>query len=71
MHAQISAPDRRVLRLVEEIAKGPLPGWQPVPCLLVLNKVRLVLGFRVQRLGFREECVSMSICSHRMLASTP
>ncbi len=32
--------DPRVLALVEHMARGPLPDWDPPPALLVLNKVR-------------------------------
>ncbi len=37
---QITEPDERVLQLVEELAAGPLPSWDPPPALLLLNKVR-------------------------------
>ena len=32
--------DPRVLALVEHMARGPLPDWDPPPALLVLNKAR-------------------------------
>ncbi|EIE23555.1 GTP-binding protein Era [Coccomyxa subellipsoidea C-169] len=38
-HRQITEPDERVLQLVEELAAGPLPSWDPPPALLLLNKI--------------------------------
>ena len=37
--AQVAQPDPRVLALLEELARGPMPDWDPPPALLVLNKV--------------------------------
>lgn len=41
---QIVKPDIRVYNLVEELASGPLPSWNPVPTVLVLNKVSYTSG---------------------------
>ena len=38
---QILKPDIRVYGLVEELASGPLPSWDPLPTVLILNKVCL------------------------------
>lgn len=40
---QVTQPDPRVLALLEELARGPMPDWDPPPALLVLNKVRTFL----------------------------
>ena len=37
---QVTQPDPRVLALLEELARGPMPDWDPPPALLVLNKAR-------------------------------
>lgn len=36
---QITEPDERVVKMVEELAAGPLPSWEPPPAVLLLNKV--------------------------------
>lgn len=36
---QILKADIRVYGLVEELASGPLPSWNPLPTVLILNKV--------------------------------
>ncbi|CAL8472100.1 g11642 [Coccomyxa elongata] len=38
-HRQITEPDERVVKLVEELAAGPLPSWEPPPAVLLLNKI--------------------------------
>lgn len=38
MGAQVERPDARVLQLVQELADGPLPAWDPPPSALILNK---------------------------------
>ena len=40
MVRQVEDPDDRVTQLVSELAAGPIPGWDPPPSILVLNKVR-------------------------------
>ncbi|KAK9837015.1 hypothetical protein WJX81_007236 [Elliptochloris bilobata] len=49
-HRQVTRPDPRVLALVEHLAQGPLPDWDPPPALLVLNKVDLLPKDADQRL---------------------
>ncbi len=39
LSVQITEPDERVVKLVEELAAGPLPSWEPPPAVLLLNKV--------------------------------
>ena len=36
--AQLERADARVLALVQELAQGPLPSWDPPPSALILNK---------------------------------
>ena len=40
---QVVQSDPRVLALVEHLAEGPLPDWDPPPALLVLNKACALL----------------------------
>ena len=43
MPEQVTQPDPRVLALLEELARDPMPDWDPPPALLVLNKVQPLL----------------------------
>ena len=54
LHVQITEPDERVVQLVEELAAGPLPSWDPPPALLLLNKVRLLTNNNLEAL-FRNQ----------------
>jgi hypothetical protein len=54
---QIMQPDPRVVKLVQELAEGPLPDWESPPALLILNKVHACSRFLWPQQKRRSRCI--------------
>ncbi len=62
---QILKPDIRVYGLVEELASGPLPSWDPLPTVLILNKVCLPQALMALRVPYMAVICTGSNMMHR------